>query len=82
MIITDEMKTAALFNQAVAPNIVGAAELILLARGEDDPTRVIFALLGAAWFKHKQTYGAQAMQPFANLVEGWADSIRKMAAPN
>lgn len=82
MEITDEMRQDAILDMGLAPDILFWTEAALVNRGVTDAERVIPALLAAAWYRHKETHGADRSAPFARLLRGWADSIDAMERPN
>lgn len=80
--ITDkDIKGASILSDA-APDIIFAAEAALLARGVDDASEVMAALLAAAWHKHKEIAGGKGAGPFVQLVRGWLDAAEAMDRPN
>lgn len=82
MIITDEHIRDAGITLDAAPDIILATETALHARGVTDPYETIAALLGAAWYQHKEMHGGRGHDSFATLLRGMADSVDRAACPH
>lgn len=81
-IITDEMRDEALADIEAAPVILFWAEVAMVGHGITDGERVVPALLTAAWYHHKESYGEQGKAAFSALLRRLADRVDAMERPH